>query len=136
MDLLSKLVGKSIGEVANGVASAVDRFVETPEEKKASKILLMKIQQEPNKWQAEINKIEASHRTIFVAGWRPAIGWICACALGWGWVLAPIVETVLKIYNVQVTMPNIDVAQAISLVMALLGMSAIRTYDKKNGLSK
>lgn len=44
----------------------------------------MKILQNPDKWQTEINKVEAGHRNVFIAGWRPMIGWICASSLLWG----------------------------------------------------
>ena len=128
---LSSLVGGSIGEMANGVAGAIDRFVETPDEKAAAELLLQKVQLEPDKWQAEINRVEAGHRNLFVAGWRPAIGWICAFALGWGWILAPILQFTYP----ERTMPAIAVGEAISLVMAMLGMGALRSYQKKNKIT-
>ena len=128
---LSKLIGGSVGEAADGVANAIDRFVETEEEKKAAAVIMMKVQQQPDKWQTEINKIEAGHRSIFISGWRPAIGWICVCALGWGWILAPI----LKFIFPEKEMPAIELGQAISLVMALLGMGALRSYEKQKGLT-
>ena len=126
-----KLIGSGANEVAQGVADVVDRFVETAEEKKAAAVLLKKIEQEPDRWQAEINKIEAGHRTIFVAGWRPAVGWICAFALAWGWIVAPIMQFVWPTRP----MPTIEVGQAISLVMAMLGMGTLRAYEKKNNLT-
>ena len=126
-----KLIGSGANEVAQGVADVVDRFVETAEEKKAAAVLLKKIEQEPDRWQAEINKIEAGHRTIFVAGWRPAVGWICAFALAWGWIAAPIMQFVWPTRP----MPAIEVGQAISLVMAMLGMGTLRAYEKKNNLT-
>jgi len=126
-----KLIGSGANEVAQGVADVVDRFVETTEEKKAAAVLLKKIEQEPDRWQAEINKIEAGHRTIFVAGWRPAVGWICAFALAWGWIAAPIMQFVYPARP----MPAIEVGQAISLVMAMLGMGTLRAYEKKNNLT-
>jgi len=129
---LSSLVGGSIGEAADGVASAINQFVETKEEKKAAELLLMKVQQEPDKWQAEINKIEAGHRNMFIAGWRPAIGWICVFALGWGWILAPILQFLFP----EKKMPAIELGEAISLVMAMLGMGALRSYEKRNTLTK
>ena len=128
---LSSLVGGSIGEMADGVAGAIDRFVETPDEKAAAELLLLKVQLEPDKWQAEINRVEAGHRNLFVAGWRPAIGWICAFALGWGWILAPILQFIYP----ERTMPAIAVGEAISLVMAMLGMGALRSYEKKNKIT-
>lgn len=129
---ISKFLGGSIGEMADGVAGAIDRFVETNEEKKAAELLLIKIQQNPDKWQTEINKIEAGHRSLFVAGWRPAIGWICATALGWGWIIAPFLQF---LYPDQ-KMPVIEIGEAISLILAMLGMGSLRTYEKRNKLTK
>jgi len=131
MGLLSFLFGGGISKAATGIADAVDRFVETPEEKEAAAILRTKILQRPDKWQAEINRTEALHRSIFVAGWRPAIGWICAMALAWGWIVGPTLEFFIP----DRTMPVIEVGQAISLVMALLGLAATRTYEKQKGLT-
>lgn len=130
--IITKLVGGSVGEMADGVANAIDRFVETDEEKKAAELLLIKMQQNPGKWQLEVNKIEAGHRSLFVAGWRPSIGWICAGALAWGWVIAPI----LQFFYPDQKMPAIEVGEAISLIMAMLGMGALRTYEKRNNLVK
>ena len=135
MSWLSGLLGSGAGDLVTGVASAIDRFVETGEEKKAAEALMMKIQQEPDKWQAEINKIEAGHRSMFVAGWRPGVGWICVLALFWGWILRPVVETVMATTGHQIILPAIQTNEAISLVMALLGMGALRTYEKQKGLT-
>jgi len=129
---LAGLLGGSVGQAAEGVASAINQFVETSEEKKAAEILLMKVQQEPDKWQAEINKIEAGHSNMFISGWRPALGWLCAIALGWGWVLAPILEFIFP----ERKMPAIELGQAVSLVMAMLGMGALRSYEKKSGIAR
>ena len=79
---------------------------------------------------------EECRRTFWQCGWRPAAGWTCTCALIWGWVLAPAIETVLRVYQIQVQVPRMEAAQAASLITALLGMSAVRTYDKKNNLTK
>jgi len=131
MGFLSKIIGGSIGEAADGVANAIDRFVETPEEKSAAEILKTKIGQDPQKWQIELNKIEAAHRSIFVAGWRPAIGWICACCLAWGWIIGPVVHFIFPERPVL----TIQVAEAIPLVLALLGVAGMRSYEKKKGVS-
>jgi len=82
MDFLSKLIGGSIAETAKGVADVVDKFVETPDEKTAFKTVMAKMAQEPGLAQVELNKIGAANRSVFVAGWRPAIGWVLALSLG------------------------------------------------------
>lgn len=132
----SALLGGGVVKTAQGVANIIDQFVETEEERKAADIILMKVQQDPDKWQMEVNKLEATHRSIFVAGWRPAIGWICAFSLAWGWIVRPIVVTVLGAFKVVgVDVPGIEVQEAISLIMAMLGMGALRTYEKRQGLT-
>ena len=131
MGFLSRLIGGSVVETGKGIADIVDKFMETPDEKRAAELVMQKLQAHPDELQTEINKIEAGHRSIFVAGWRPAIGWICALALAWGWILAPILQFIYP----NKTMPAIAVGEAISLVMAMLGMGALRTYEKRSGLT-
>lgn len=132
MSWVSEVLGGTTAGLVTGVAGAIDRFVETGEEKKAAALLVAKIEQNPSRWQAEINKVEAGHRSLFVAGWRPAIGWICATGLAWGWIIAPL----LQFFCPGRVMPGIELGEAVSLVMAMLGMGALRSYEKKNSLTK
>ena len=129
---IGKMVGSGVIEGAKGIAGIVDQFMETPDEKRAAGIVNRKLQQRPDELQVEINKVEAGHKTLFVAGWRPAVGWICALALAWGWIVAPILQFFYPDYK----MPAIEVGEAISLIMAMLGMGALRTYEKRSGLTK
>jgi len=131
MGFLSRLIGGSITETAKGFAGIVDKFMETPDEKRAAEIVNRKLQARPDELQTEVNKIEAGHKSLFVAGWRPAIGWICVLALGWGWIVGPTMQFIWPGRE----LPAIEVGQAISLVMAMLGMGALRSYEKKSGLT-
>ena len=131
MGFLSKLFGFGVTKTVSGLADVVDQFMETPDEKRAAEIVNRKLQQRPDELQIEINKIEAGHRSIFIAGWRPMIGWICASALAWGWIIAPIIQCIFP----ERKLPAIEVGEAISLIMAMLGMGALRTYEKKNKLT-
>lgn len=129
---IGKMLGGGIIEGAKGIAGIVDQFMETPDEKRAAEIIYHKLQQRPDELQVEINKVEAGHRSLFVSGWRPAVGWLCAGALGWGWIFAPI----LQFFYPEKIMPTIEVGEAISLIMAMLGMGVLRTYEKRNKLTK
>ena len=73
MGWLNKLVGGSIAETAKGVADVVDKFIETPDEKRAFETVMARMAQEPGIAQIELNKVSAAHRTVFVAGARPFI---------------------------------------------------------------
>lgn len=133
---LGKFVGSGVGTLAREVADIIGQFVETEEEKKAAEALLMKIQQEPDKWQAEINKIEAGHRTVFVAGWRPFIGWVCGTGLAIEFIVSPLIEWVVKLLGRVITRPELDISTLVALVTSLLGLGAARTYEKMKGLTK
>ena len=132
MGFFSKALGLGIVKTAEGVAGVVNQFMETPDEKRAAEIVMTKLNQNSDKWQTEINKIEAGHRSLFVAGWRPAIGWICTFGLAWGWILAPFIQFLFP----DKVMPVIETGQAIALVMALLGIGGLRSYEKQMGLTQ
>ena len=131
MGFLSKIIGGSIGEMADGVASAIDRFVETPEEKKAAELLKLKAQKEPAKWQAEINKMQATHRTIFVAGARPFIMWVCGAGFLFSFVINPIIQWISGDPG-----PQMPVDIMMELTIAMLGLSGLRTFEKLTNRTK
>ena len=83
--------------------------------------------------QTEINKVEASHASIFVAGWRPFIGWTGGAGLAYSFVLAPFVEFVARANGYVGEMPMPDSSQLLTLVTAMLGVGAMRSYDKAKG---
>lgn len=84
--------------------------------------------------QLDINKTEASSQSTFVAGWRPAIGWVCAIALGYQYVIRPIAIWILLTINHPVpTLPGLD-DNLWQLMMGMLGMGGLRTYEKVAGI--
>ena len=79
--------------------------------------------------QIEVNKIEAKG-SPFQRNWRPSVGWICSFALGYHFIVAPILEVIIKTSGTQIEMPEFDFSQLSAILMALLGMSGLRSYDK------
>tara|TARA_R110000782_G_scaffold33535_3_gene80771 strand:+ start:1521 stop:1919 length:399 start_codon:yes stop_codon:yes gene_type:complete len=73
--------------------------------------------------QMAINRQEAAHKSIFVAGWRPFIGWVCGIGLLYNVLLNPIL-------SVWVTMPSVDPAQLYPVLMGMLGLGSLRTVEK------
>ena len=93
--------------------------------------------QKPQLAQIEINKIEAAHRTVFVAGWRPAIGWICAGALFWNFILQPLMMWVAFLFEVDISSaPKLDIGDLITILLGMLGLGTLRSYDKSKGTTK
>tara|TARA_R100001015_G_C4633906_1_gene199501 strand:+ start:3228 stop:3635 length:408 start_codon:yes stop_codon:yes gene_type:complete len=86
--------------------------------------------------QLEINKAEASHKSIFVAGWRPFIGWTCGVALAYSYVLQPILVFVLAQSGYLVDLPKVELGEMMPVLMGMLGLGGLRTFEKFKGVSK
>jgi len=91
--------------------------------------------------QVEVNKIEAGHSSVFVAGWRPFIGWVCGVALALYYVPMFIIGMALWIWacleaGQLVPRPELGIAEIIGLVMAMLGLGSLRTWEKLNGVAR
>lgn len=87
--------------------------------------------------QLEINKQEAQHGSIFVAGWRPGIGWICGAALGWNFVIQPIANWAAFASGVDLAgMPTLDTGELTTILLGMLGLGGLRTYEKRLGVAR
>ena len=86
--------------------------------------------------QVEVNKIEAGHSSVFVAGWRPSIGWVCAAGLAWAFVAAPVVSWGMVVFGVKAELPDIQTDYLLELVIAMLGMGGLRTFEKMRGVAR
>tara|TARA_Y100001963_G_scaffold116261_1_gene161482 strand:+ start:155 stop:547 length:393 start_codon:yes stop_codon:yes gene_type:complete len=123
---VSKLVGKFIED--KDVKNKLAHDLATMAEKHA---------QELAKGQIEINKAEAQHKSIFVAGWRPFIGWTCGIALCWHFVLAPVTMFVCAYLSVQIPeLPNFDMGSLMTILGGLLGLGSLRTFEKYKKITK
>ena len=85
--------------------------------------------------QAEINKTEAGHQSIFVAGWRPYIGWVCGMAIAWAFLVAPMLSWLLPVLGVVAVVPPLQTEFLLELVFAMLGLGGLRTFEKLKGVA-
>jgi hypothetical protein len=91
---------------------------------------------EEMKGQVAINVEEAKNPSVFVAGWRPAIGWSCALAFAFLYVIAPVVQWIAQIYGVVILLPKFDADSLMSLTFGMLGIAGFRTFEKVKGVTK
>ena len=126
------------------VTGLLDKFVEDKDQKAklAHEIATMaeKHAHESAMAQVEVNKAEAQHRSIFVAGWRPFIGWTCGVALAYHFILHPIVVFAMMTFPaIPITpekLPEFDMGSLLTVLMGMLGLGGMRTYEKAKGLTK
>jgi len=118
------------------VAGILDKFV-------ADKDLKMKLQHEletamhsANLAQLEVNKAEAVHKSIFVAGWRPFVGWVCGVALAYHFILAPLLQFSFALAGMDQELPEFDFSQLSTVLMGMLGLGGLRTFEKMKGVSR
>lgn len=130
MGLLDKLIGGTTVSAVEGIANVINQFVETDDEKAAQRLIMAKIAQKPALAQVELNRVEAGHRSLFVAGWRPALGWSCALGLLFAFVINPLLEYFTE------TRVNVPTDIMMELVIAMLGLGGLRTIEKLSGRAK
>ena len=119
----------------------IGKFVEDKDQKNklAHEIATMaeRHAQELAKGQLEINKAEAQHRSIFVAGWRPFVGWTCGVALAWHFVLAPFIIFGAGFAGMTLPeLPQFDMSSLLTVLMGMLGLGGLRSFEKVKGLAK
>lgn len=85
--------------------------------------------QELSKGQLEVNKAEAETGSLFIGGWRPFVGWICGLGLLYNVIIA-------QILGIWFTVPEVDASLLTPVLMGMLGMGAMRSYEKKSGVAK
>lgn len=85
--------------------------------------------------QIEVDKAEATNVSLFVAGWRPAVGWTCAAAFAWTFVLAPMVAYIAALGGVHAVLPRLDLSQLSPVLMGMLGLGGMRTLEKLKGIN-
>jgi len=136
MGILSKIFGGPAIDAVSAVGNVVDQLFTSDEERAQADLLMEKLRQKPYLLQAEINRIEAAHRSVFVAGWRPFIGWVCGLGFLWAFILHPLFEWLVILGGYDLTPPAIITDHMMELVLALLGLGTLRSVEKLNGRSK
>ena len=107
------LIGKLIPD--KDKASALAHEIATLAEKQHHQAMIA---------QLEVNKAEAAHKSLFVAGWRPFIGWVCGVSIGFNFLAVPLLMAV------GLTIAPLDLATMMPVLMGMLGLGGMRTFEK------
>jgi len=132
LGLLSKIFGgdQAVAGIT-AVGSIVDNLFTSKDEKLTHEEVRIRLAQAPDMAQIELNKIEASHRSRFVAGWRPFMGWVGGVGLANMFLINPWIQWITGQNG-----PNLPEGVIMELVFALLGLGTLRTMEKIKGKTK
>ena len=84
--------------------------------------------------QIEVNKTEAQSKDLFVAGWRPAVGWTCCLGMAGNFLVIPMANFALALSSSSIVIPLIDLSTMLPVLMGMLGLGGLRTYEKTKGI--
>ena len=123
------------------VTGLLDKFIEDKDQKAklAHEIATMseKHAQEIALAQIEVNKAEAQSGSLFKGGWRPAVGWICAIAFGYHFILKDLIMFICGVAGLELPdLPEFDMGTLLTVLGGMLGIGGLRTYEKQKGLTK
>lgn len=136
-----------IGAVADLAGKVLDRCIADPAQRDAAKLALMQLQQNGElaeltaetdilKGQLEVDKAEATNASVFVSGWRPAVGWVCVTALASQFIIAPFATWGAALFGKTLQYPQVDVASLYPLLFGMLGVAGMRTFEKAKGIAR
>jgi hypothetical protein len=117
----------------------ITRIFPDPAQADQAKLKLLELQQNGElasmTAQTDINKVEAGNSSLFVSGWRPAIGWVCALALFYQYLLKPLASSILPAFGINMPpLAGLD-DNLWQLMMGMLGMGGLRTFEKVQGVA-
>lgn len=123
------------------VAGLLDKFIPDADERNrlAHEIATMSERHahELAKGQIEINKVSAAHKSMFVAGWRPFVGWTCGVALAWHFVGQPLAVFVIATAGVETPpLPVFEMESLLTVLLGMLGLGSLRTYEKTKNVAR
>ena len=127
MGILDKILGSAAAAPIKAIGEIVDDIHTSDEEQLSAELKLQKVSTSLIRLQAEITKQEAAHRSIFVAGWRPFVGWSCGLVFITTYLIDPVFGIAVK---------QLDPAHVENVLYAMMGVAALRTVEKAKGLTR
>lgn len=127
-------LAKGAGSLAKDIRSAVTGEV-SPEAKADIVQKAQELDVKVTELQTKINEVEAGSAKLFVAGWRPAVGWVCAMGLFYGTIGKPFLEFIAGLFGYTGVFPSIDDNTLTTTLYGMLGLGVMRTAEKLKGAS-
>lgn len=134
---LGKQAGDAIASPIEAVGNVIDKLFTSDEERLDKGALLTRLAQKPGELQVEINKLEAQHRSTWVAGARPYIMWVCGTALAYQYIVRDLVAWGFRMWAPDTEQPPaLAMEHLTTVLMGILGLGVLRTVEKIEKVTK
>lgn len=128
LPLLGPVIDKLVGLIPDPAAAA---------RAKAEAVqMMMDAAAKADAAQMEVNKVEAGSASLFIAGWRPFVGWVCAAGCAWNWIGLPVGVFIAAAIGHKLDLRPADLSEMLPLLLGLLGMGGLRTFEKVQGVAR
>jgi hypothetical protein len=121
-----------LGSIADLAGTVINKIWpdKTEQEKQQLALVVQMVQ-----GQLDANKVEAASPSVFVSGWRPFVGWVCGSGLAVNFLIAPLAEWACNLLGHPAKFPHLDLSELMPLLLGMLGMGTLRTYEKVTGVA-
>lgn len=129
------------------ISRLLDKIIPDPDARARAQMELIKAEREfdlqeiglalqADQSQANVNQVEAAHRSLFVAGWRPFIGWVCGAAFAYHFILQPFLIFLYTLHGTKIDLPVFDMDALSTVLIGMLGLGGMRTVEKMRRITK
>jgi hypothetical protein len=140
---MNAILSAAIEGILKPVLDLIPNANERSRAKEAAERQLLDMVAKAASEQAETNKIEAAHKSLFVAGWRPFIGWVCGSAFAYHYIVQPFATTIASVVSQWVELPfdvtqlpSLDMDTLLTVLLGMLGLGGLRTLEKVKGCAR
>jgi hypothetical protein len=127
--MVAPVIAAAVPVIIDTISDLLRRWIPDPEQRAEAVQAVLSVMQQSDAAQVEVNKLEAQHASLFVAGWRPALGWLGAGGVAYVWVGWPMLTWASENFG-WVAPPQLDLGELMTLLFGLLGLAAYRTVEK------
>lgn len=140
-DIFSGGVGGVVSPITDLIGKVIEKIFPDPEQANKAKLALLELEQQGELAQLAVNLAEAQHESVFVAGWRPFIGWVGGFALAYKFIIQPFTIFFVNAIGLYTghpifdpaLLPEIDDGSLITILLGMLGLGGLRTFEKWSG---
>jgi|WetSurMetagenome_2_1015567.scaffolds.fasta_scaffold113560_3 hypothetical protein len=130
---------KDVGGIVSGIGETAIKIRQAitgidPAKQTELNSLLANLESQANNAQVELNKTESNSNSLFKSSWRPFIGWSCGFSFAYNFLMLPLLNGLFALLKVSVILSPLDMTVMLPVLLGMLGLGSMRTYEKYKGV--